>query len=214
MAKQNVDKSFLNGMVEISPGVWQKAKTTLQPREIVSHSQTQFAKTYKETGKAESNITWVNGLSIHKEHKITGHPIVNTPKHPPIIVFEIDPIGAPRLTRRDAIFTDPNHIDPKKRQRPAVTRYWIYKRQLEAIATGSKFTMPESHFHIFCYMEMPQSWSKKKKQESVGYPHKQRPDSDNILKGIQDALCSEDSYIFDANDSLSSISRLQMQGKA
>jgi len=34
MAKQNVDKSFLNGMVEISPGVWQKAKTTLQPREV------------------------------------------------------------------------------------------------------------------------------------------------------------------------------------
>jgi len=34
MAKQNVDKSFLNGMTEISPGVFQKTKTTLQPREI------------------------------------------------------------------------------------------------------------------------------------------------------------------------------------
>lgn len=36
MAKQNVDKSFLNGMTEISPGVWQKNKTTLQPREVVA----------------------------------------------------------------------------------------------------------------------------------------------------------------------------------
>lgn len=187
MAKQNVDKSFLNGMTEISPGVWQKNKTTLQPRDII-----------KAKGNLGGATEYVHELSItRKDIVVTGHQIVNTPKHPPIIVFEIDPIGAPRLTRRDAIFTDPNHIDPKKRQRPAVTRYWIYKRQLEAIAVGSKFTMPESHFHIFCYMEMPQSWNKKKKQESVGYPHKQRPDSDNILKGIQDALCSEDSYIWD-----------------
>jgi len=32
--KQRADSSFLNGMTEISPGVFQKTKTTLQPREI------------------------------------------------------------------------------------------------------------------------------------------------------------------------------------
>jgi Holliday junction resolvase RusA-like endonuclease len=113
------------------------------------------------------------------------------------IVFDINPMGAVRMTKRDKYFLDPNHPDPKKRQRPAVTRYFLYKRNLQVQAKGYSFTLPESGIHITAYLEMPKSWSKKKKEAMNGQPHRSRPDADNILKGIQDALCKEDGYIWD-----------------
>ena len=42
---------------------------------------------------------------------------------------------------------------------------------------------------------MAESWSKKKKELHVGKPHTQKPDCDNIIKGIQDSLKIEDSSI-------------------
>lgn len=45
---------------------------------------------------------------------------------------------------------------------------------------------------------MPKSWSKKKKAEYLGKPHQVKPDSDNYLKAFMDALCEDDSYIYDA----------------
>ncbi len=43
---------------------------------------------------------------------------------------------------------------------------------------------------------MPKSWSKKKKLEFGGQPHQQKPDLDNLLKGYQDALAKDDSFIW------------------
>lgn len=45
---------------------------------------------------------------------------------------------------------------------------------------------------------MPPSWSAKKKEFYNGKPHQVKPDIDNYLKAFMDALCSDDSYIFDA----------------
>jgi len=42
---------------------------------------------------------------------------------------------------------------------------------------------------------MPKSWSKKKKAEMINKPHKQKPDIDNLLKGLMDALLEEDSHV-------------------
>ncbi len=103
-----------------------------------------------------------------------------------LISFPVDPIGKPRMTQKD-----------QWKKRDATDRYWELKRQMKQIAEGANFTMPESHIHIVCYMPMPYSWPKKKKEEMNGRPHQQKPDADNILKGIQDALCKEDSYIWD-----------------
>lgn len=46
-------------------------------------------------------------------------------------------------------------------------------------------------------MPMPKSWSAKKRELMDGMPHQQRPDVDNILKSLMDALCEDDSYIYD-----------------
>ena len=42
---------------------------------------------------------------------------------------------------------------------------------------------------------MPKSWSKKKKMQMLYCDHQQRPDIDNLLKGLMDALLEEDSHI-------------------
>lgn len=47
-------------------------------------------------------------------------------------------------------------------------------------------------FHI----PMPQSWSKKKKARMVDTPHRQRPDSDNLAKGVMDSLLPEDCKVW------------------
>lgn len=45
---------------------------------------------------------------------------------------------------------------------------------------------------------MPNSWPEKKKAEYDGKPHQKKPDIDNYLKAFLDALCSDDSYVYDA----------------
>jgi len=48
----------------------------------------------------------------------------------------------------------------------------------------------------------PASWSKKKRAAQVGGPHCQKPDGDNILKAVKDALnriaWRDDGQVFDA----------------
>lgn len=41
---------------------------------------------------------------------------------------------------------------------------------------------------VFADVEMPRSWSTRKRAEMAGRPHTQKPDKDNCLKAICDAL--------------------------
>jgi Holliday junction resolvase RusA-like endonuclease len=44
---------------------------------------------------------------------------------------------------------------------------------------------------------MPSSWSEKKKRSHDRQPHYQRPDWDNLAKGLTDALFDEDCELWD-----------------
>jgi len=44
-------------------------------------------------------------------------------------------------------------------------------------------------------LPMPKSWSKKKKIQMEGQPHRQKPDIDNLAKSILDACFDDDSMI-------------------
>lgn len=57
----------------------------------------------------------------------------------------------------------------------------------------------EPKLKVTFFVPMPQSWSKKKKGEMLGKPHQVRPDVDNFLKALLDALCEEDSYVYDVH---------------
>lgn len=83
------------------------------------------------------------------------------------------------MTRRD-----------KWAKRPVVMRCWAFREAVRQ--SGIKIT--DNSFITFG-MPMPPSWSKKKKAEFDGNPHRNKPDADNIIKNVFDALFQEDSHI-------------------
>jgi Holliday junction resolvase RusA-like endonuclease len=42
---------------------------------------------------------------------------------------------------------------------------------------------------------MPKSWSGRKYSEMLGKPHKQKPDIDNFVKGLMDAMLIDDAGV-------------------
>ena len=95
----------------------------------------------------------------------------------------IDPMGKPRMTKRD-----------KWQQRPAVMRYRSYCDQLR-IMLGEDYELPEV-LDLTFYIAMPKSWSAKKKQQMVLKPHRQKPDIDNLAKAFMDAFKKEDAHVY------------------
>jgi len=95
--------------------------------------------------------------------------------------YDITPVAKPRMTQRD-----------KWAKRPAVSKYYLFKDlcRLHSVA------LPDTH-HVTFLVPMPQSWSKKKKAEMYLQPHRQRPDGDNFIKALWDAVLPEDSHIYD-----------------
>lgn len=59
-------------------------------------------------------------------------------------------------------------------------------------------TVPE-RLRIVFGLPMPNSWSNKKKALMDGLPHQSRPDIDNLEKAFLDALCTDDSYVWDVH---------------
>lgn len=95
--------------------------------------------------------------------------------------FDVTPMGKPRMTQRD-----------KWQQRPVVLRYRALCDEIRAQATG--FTVADAlalHFTL----PMPKSWSKKKRLALVGQPHQSKPDVDNLVKAVLDALLPDDSRV-------------------
>jgi Holliday junction resolvase RusA-like endonuclease len=97
------------------------------------------------------------------------------------IILDINPVPKPRQTRAD-----------KWKQRPSVLRY-------RAFADELRLKLPRDFdFNgksIVFTLEMPKSWSKKKKAQMDATPHEQTPDLDNLLKALLDAHMSDDSCI-------------------
>jgi Holliday junction resolvase RusA-like endonuclease len=110
-------------------------------------------------------------------------------------LFDIVPVSAPRMTQSDRWKTNPNHHDPKKRQRPAVNKYFNYKNTLLAQAKEMGFTM-KSVLDVVFIVPMPTSWSEKKKGKQNGLPCKSKPDTDNYVKALKDTFCENDSHIW------------------
>lgn len=94
----------------------------------------------------------------------------------------LTPMGAPRMTRADTW-----------KKRPVVLQYRAYK---DAIRHACKGIDPQcSSLSWFAYLPMPASWSAKKKAAMSGLLHRQKPDRDNIDKGILDSLFKADQGI-------------------
>ena len=62
---------------------------------------------------------------------------------------------------------------------------------------GNKVELSYGGDHVVFVMPMTTSWSAKKKLEMDGEPHEQKPDVDNLLKGLLDAVFVEDCRVWD-----------------
>jgi len=97
------------------------------------------------------------------------------------MLIKIIPVPKPRTTQRD-----------RWAKRPVVVRYYDFADELRL---KYKQELPASLDLVFA-MPMPKSWSKKKRAEMYLKPHQQKPDIDNLIKAVLDALCEDDSHIF------------------
>jgi len=100
----------------------------------------------------------------------------------PETIYNITPMGKPRMTRSDAW-----------KKRPCVMRYWEFKDTCKA----QGLAVPESDSHLIFILPMPKSWSKKKKLLMDGKAHQSKPDIDNITKAVLDAVYKDDSKVWD-----------------
>ena len=110
-------------------------------------------------------------------------------------LFDVVPMGSVRMTQSDRWKTNPNHIDPKKRQRSVVTEYFDFKNKIKAQANAMKFELPQVLDIVFL-IPMPFTWSEKKKVKYNKTKVLKRPDIDNLVKAFMDALSVEDGYVW------------------
>lgn len=100
------------------------------------------------------------------------------------IEFNLNPVPKPRMTRAD-----------RWKQRPIVLKYWDFCNELNRQAIKLEY-VPGDKVSLVFFIPMAKSWSKKKREQMLGKPHKQRPDIDNLAKAFLDALLKEDSHVY------------------
>jgi len=123
------------------------------------------------------------------------------------ILIGVDPVPAPRMTDSDRWKTE-NNKNQNYRQRTCVTRYFAYKNAIVLFCNKFRYTL-EPELNIVFHIPMPDSWSKKKKEEMCGQPHQVRPDIDNLCKGFMDSFGKEDSFVW----KISAEKRWALEGK-
>lgn len=101
------------------------------------------------------------------------------------IIIPGEPVAKPRQTKRDIW-----------KPRPRVLKYRAWADKARAFCVGRVPDDPE-RLVVVAYLPIPKSWTGKKKLAMRGQPHRQVPDSDNIIKAVCDALWKQDSGIWD-----------------
>ena len=96
--------------------------------------------------------------------------------------YEIIPCSKPRMTKRD-----------KWKKRPVVLKYFAFRDECRLKGVQ----VPEAGAHVIFHVPMPLSWTKKKRNDLFMKPHRQKPDIDNLVKGLLDAVYDDDSTVHD-----------------
>ena len=77
------------------------------------------------------------------------------------------------------------------KQRPAVLRYRAFRDEVRA-----RVVRFDNGDRVTFWMPMPRSWSERARELNDGQPHQRRPDIDNLLKALLDAIYGEDCAIW------------------
>ena len=100
------------------------------------------------------------------------------------MIYPIQAVAKPRQTKRDK-FLDP--------PRPCVRKYLNFKEEIERYSV----VVPENGAHVIFRIAMPKGWTESQKQDINGTPHQRTPDVDNLLKGLLDAIYTDDACVWD-----------------
>jgi Holliday junction resolvase RusA-like endonuclease len=96
-----------------------------------------------------------------------------------------EPVGKPRMTRRDQWM-----------RRPRVMRYrrWADEARLSLLRQlpSGRPALTPGEVSAIAVFAMPRSWSARKRAEMAGQPHRSAPDADNVGKALLDALFEQD----------------------
>ena len=108
--------------------------------------------------------------------------------HPDRISFTVPmaALGKPRMTRRD-----------KWARRPCVVEYRHWCDMLRAACPRVPEAASVYTLEVIATYAPPASWSKARRVAAIGMHKRTRPDGDNILKGVTDALWADDSAVGD-----------------
>lgn len=171
------------GLIETSPGVFEQVKhnhlkTALEKTEnnnpgIRSLINNDPQPTYKPGLVTMSYLEEIND-QIDSDDLKTAEQVwfgINR-----TITFPIIPLPKPRMTGGD-----------RWKKRPVVMRYREYADLLRKLAAQEKYMLGEELVVTF-YLPIPKSKLKKIKE---GDKHHQKPDIDNLSKGVMDILTSE-----------------------
>ena len=108
------------------------------------------------------------------------------------MILEVAPFAKPRMTQRD-----------RWAKRQVVKDYFAFRdtvkqeiKRLLALQNNEDKNKSWEELDIGFFIPMPKSWSKKKRKALTGTPHKQRPDLDNYIKGLLDAILEEDCKVW------------------
>jgi len=96
------------------------------------------------------------------------------------VFWPIKPCPKPRQTRSD-----------KWKKRPAVLRYRAFRDKVKAL--GVKLPQPCT---VIFWLPMPKSWPASKRTRMQGQPHQVKPDLDNLIKALWDAITRRDERLW------------------
>lgn len=98
--------------------------------------------------------------------------------------------GKPRMTRRD-----------KWKKRKCVVEYFAWCDRLRAAAPAMPNAEDVDDLIIMATYVPPASWSKAKRNAAMGTKKRSKPDGDNVLKAVCDALWENDEALGDKHES-------------
>jgi Holliday junction resolvase RusA-like endonuclease len=96
--------------------------------------------------------------------------------------YDICPVPKPRQTRSD-----------RWKKRPCVMRYRAFADQVRAAGV----TLPSAEADVRFYIPLAPSTPRHIRAACDEMPHQQRPDCDNLLKALLDAVFKDDSMVYD-----------------
>ena len=102
------------------------------------------------------------------------------------MLINVTPVAKPRMTRSD-----------KWKKRPIVLKYRNFKDELRPYLKDITRITKTGKLALIFYLPMPESWSKKKRADMANRPCLKKVDIDNLIKAFLDAVCKEDSHIYE-----------------